>query len=515
MEKKHFFKSEEQNQARLGSAMAKKRSLNKQLFSLFGNALAALCLVATALLTSACAQDGFDDSETWESDVKNATLSSPTVDDITIAASTDGSKTVITWKVVYGAGGYYCSVYNVNDEDNPVAVDDYDDTLVDGCSVAVTRDEDTNYKFIIRTAGNEKLNNTEASASTEVAFNTFVDTYATIPSGTDLYEYFTNNPLPDEAEETELCFDLEPGGDYTLSDAYDFDMKKIILRTTSQSNHAKVTYTGETATLRTQTAFTLKYIDFDMSATSKALFELSKEKNENLLGATGTGSYYNIQEAIVINGCNIEGVCYRLIYDNGNKYCVEQMLIKNCFVHLTTVSDAPDNVIDMYGGFVNTMTIQNSTFYNTGDGSSKYFLRYSNDGRCDRAGYTKNTISYENCTLYNIVYSGQIGNYSGIAGKATSAWNMTNCIFVNCGSKAVPRRFIGGSVNSSSPPNFANNTYMYNDEFESTEGSVSPYDTSGTAIEEDPGFADPTNGDFTISGAAQIAKQTGDPRWLP
>jgi hypothetical protein len=41
------------------------------------------------------------------------------------------------------------------------------------------------------------------------------------------------------------------------------------------------------------------------------------------------------------------------------------------------------------------------------------------------------------------------------------------------------------------------------------------YDESGTIIEEDPMFADPSNGDFTISGATQVARQTGDPRWLP
>jgi hypothetical protein len=41
------------------------------------------------------------------------------------------------------------------------------------------------------------------------------------------------------------------------------------------------------------------------------------------------------------------------------------------------------------------------------------------------------------------------------------------------------------------------------------------YDNSGTTIEEDPQFADWANGDFSISGATQVARQTGDPRWLP
>ena len=32
---------------------------------------------------------------------------------------------------------------------------------------------------------------------------------------------------------------------------------------------------------------------------------------------------------------------------------------------------------------------------------------------------------------------------------------------------------------------------------------------------EDPKFANPANGDFHISGPTQVARKTGDPRWLP
>ena len=59
-------------------------------------------------------------------------------------------------------------------------------------------------------------------------------------------------------------------------------------------------------------------------------------------------------------------------------------------------------------------------------------------------------------------------------------------------------------------------TYMDADgSFQSTNGSCAGYDDSGSAIEEDPGFADPQSGDFTVSGPEQIARGTGDPRWLP
>ncbi|MCA5996789.1 DUF5123 domain-containing protein, partial [Bacteroides thetaiotaomicron] len=52
------------------------------------------------------------------------------------------------------------------------------------------------------------------------------------------------------------------------------------------------------------------------------------------------------------------------------------------------------------------------------------------------------------------------------------------------------------------------NTYWYN-------GSQSndKYDTN--TLDTDPGFINAVNGDFTVTGASQLEKRTGDPRWLP
>ncbi|MCD8290763.1 MAG: DUF4992 family lipoprotein [Prevotella sp.] len=489
--------------------------MRKNHFSLRRKAYALLSFTAGVLLFTSCAQDGFDNDETFSSSVTNTTLSSPSANDISIEASTDNSKTVITWKVIYGAGGYICSVYDVTDPDAPVAVDDYENTLVDGCSIAVTREEDTNYKFSIRTAGNEELNNKEAETTTEVEFNSFTETYATIPDGSDLAVWFAQNPVPDDAVNEALCYDLEQGGNYTLSEDVDFGLKKVTLRTKNQSDHAKITYTGSSVSILTQTALTIKYVDFDCSASKAGMIELSETPDESIYAATGSGTYYNIMYSIVINGCNIDGINGNIVYDNKVAYCLENLLIKNCVIRHTSNTVASNNISFYFpGGFINDFEIDNSTLWNAGESDATYFVQYNNSGRSTRAGYTKNYVSYKNCTFYNIAKTGQMGNYSGFNGQSTSVWVMTNCIFVDCGNNQVCRRFVGGAVNSSDAT-FLNNTYMFDGEFESTDGSVANYDTSGTAIEEDPGFKDPTNGDFTVSGSAQIAKRTGDPRWLP
>ena len=459
---------------------------------------------------SSCTSDPFD-GETFTSSVRNAQLKSPTADDITISASPDGAQTNISWPVVHGAGGYICSVYDVSDPTAPVAVDGYENKVIDGCSIVVSRTEDVNYQFSIKTAGNENLNNKEAETETKVSFNSFTPTYETIPDGSDLYQYFQTNALPESSVTTNVCYDLEPGGRYTLSDVVDFTNHKVTIRTSSQSNHAKITYTGTGACLQTGTAFALKYVDIDCSGSSAAFFQLSSTPNESIKGiVSGTQSYYDIVDPIDFNGCNIDNVNGMLMYDNGIKYGVANMIVRNCVIHLTTNTESTITVFNFYGGGINSFSMKNTTVYNSGAQDHNYFLRYGNNARSTRMGYTQNLISYENCTFYNIAYKGQWGNYSGFNGQNCSYWVMNNCIFMNCGNSQVARRFIGGSINSSHPT-FLNNTYFYDGTFE----ECSAYDQSGTQIEEDPMLKDPVNGDFTVGGATQVSKGTGDPRWLP
>ena len=142
-------------------------------------------------------------------------------------------------------------------------------------------------------------------------------------------------------------------------------------------------------------------------------------------------------------------------------------------------------------------------------------MQYNNSGRATRAGYTNSWVKFLNSTFYNIAKAGQWANYGGFSGQKCSCFDVEKCIFVECGNKQVIRRILAGRAPSSyASVTTAYNTYMFGGEFESTGGVVDPYDLSGTAIEETPGFKDAANGDFTISGAAQLANKTGDPRWI-
>ena len=231
-----------------------------------------------------------------------------------------------------------------------------------------------------------------------------------------------------------------------------------------------------------------------------------------------TGDYYIVRGALTINGCNITGVNNNLIYDGNKKYCYESVVINNTMAHLTLSSQtnvSGNAVIYFKGGFANTLQVSNSTIWNTGDSDSKYFVQYNNSGRATRAGYNNSNVNFLNCTFYNIAKTGQWANYGGFNGQKCAYFDVERNIFVDCGNKQVIRRILGGrSASSYDVVKTQFNTYMFDGEFESTGGIVENYDVTGNCLETDPGFKDAKNGDFTISGSAQLENKTGDPRWI-
>lgn len=476
---------------------------------------------ASTLFLASCAKDGYDD-ESFDSGVSNTQVSAIAVDDITIATSADGKTQTISWPVVMGAGGYRVSLVDVGNPEEPII----GDSLVDGCSVTAKREEDVNYKLTILTLGNKSKNNTDASEAVVKEFSTFTPTYMTIPAGSDLKEWFAANPIPADKVGENLNYDLEGGADYKLSGLLDFGANSVTLRSNSKSTFAKITFTDATSELSTSAGIVLKYLDFDCSASSAAFLSLSRQPAIEPVVVNAWGADYNfyrVKDNITIMSCNISGVNSYFLWDNQVQvWYADNVLVDNCLVHLTTPKDSKAVSGGYFwtnkgSGFFRNLTVTNSTFYNTGEGDVKYFVQYGGFGNDQvkdpdtQFGWTDNTITYDNCTFYHVCSSGQWGNYNGVAGKKTSYWNMLDCIFYDCSSSGVARRFLAGKQNQETAV-FANNTYMKKD---GTFDNPDPYDKSGTDIKEDPQFKDPENGDFTISNATHVALGVGDPRWLP
>ncbi|MBQ5983206.1 MAG: DUF4957 domain-containing protein [Prevotella sp.] len=456
-------------------------------------------------LLSSCA-DTYSGNDAFDGGVRNAQLVSPAEGDITITPNTDGDKMTITWPVVFGAGGYEVFLYDLSNDE--VLSSD----TIDGCSHTYDREEDVNYKLTIRTLGNKKLNNSDAPSATEKLFNSFEASFATIPEG-DLYEYFQKNPIPETSAGQNLNFDLTPGGHYTVSDVLDFGKFMVTLRSTNKTNNAIITY-NEGGGLATCSGFKAKYITFECEASTQPVLALSAEPNPEILDADHN-NHHQIVEPISFQNCQVNNVKRTFMYDNKVKYCVKNFSITNTVVKFTPdekmSSSAYFQIYDG-GGFINDFTATNCTFWCANSNKVQYFIRYNNSGRCDRAGYLTNSINFKSCTFYNIAKEGQMANHGGFDGRNTSNYDITNNIFVDCGSGQVPRR-ITGRISDAATNNFAYNTYWFNGAPETEGFTTNSYDKSGNALQSDPAFEDAANGNFKPTGSEQVARKTGDPRW--
>jgi hypothetical protein len=475
---------------------------------------------AGALFFTSCAKDGFDD-ETFDSGVSNTQVATISADEITITPSADGKSQTITWPVVMGAGGYRVSLVDLGNIEEPII----NDSIVDGCSVTGKREEDVNYKLTVLPLGNVKKSTTDASSAASVEFSTFTPTYKTIPAGSNLNEWFAANPFPEETKEENLNFDLEAGGEYTLSGTLDFNTQPVTLRSNSKSNHATINFTGE-ASVTFVAPFNLKYVDVDCSAqeissTNHGIFAFSKDPSAAKKGTDIDPKYKwanpLIEKPVTFLNCNFKSVKSYFFWDNQQAVCAMTMLIDNCVVHLAPEKAFSGGVFwTNKGGQVNELYITNSTFFELDDcvGDYKYFYQagmVSGEEIYADKTIATNTVSYTNSTFYHVTWNGgQWGNYNRMGGRACSHWIMTDCIFFDCSPSGVARRFLHGKTGQDAK--FSNNTYMNADGTFQDPGN---YDLSGTDIKEDPQFADPDDGDFTISGATQVARKTGDPRWLP
>ena len=458
-------------------------------------------LAVCALYVAGCA-DHYDGDETWSPQVKNATLTSPEAGKITISPSADGSTMTIAWPVVYGAGGYSVALYNVNKPNSPMLV--AADTI-DGCSFRVSREEDTNYSLTIRTLGNLKYNNREAQEQTEYKFNTFLPTYTEIPDGSDLKAWFSENPIPADST-SHLCYDLVPGGHYTVSGKIDFNGHQVTLRSSSKASYANVVMEAGSY-FNTYAGFTLKYLNINAEATNKPLISFSDEPDESIKNLIGEKGCYFIMDPVVVQGCNISNLGSSIVASNSTKYDVRVVSINNTVVQLDKTLPAANSaaVIYMKSGFISDFTIKNSTVYSR-EKTDVFFIQHGGRPK-DVSDEEQRYVSIVNCTLANIAYGKNFCDYHN--GQTTYHYTLKNTIVVDCG-KANFLTGLNKGQSSDNPVWDVNNNTCWRDGADAS-GSQTGIKNPGLWLTTDPGI-DPANDKFTPAAAQQEAGQ-GDPRW--
>lgn len=485
----------------------KKRPLWMKAFSL------AIGLTATGVLMTACTK-GYDDDPAFESSVKNSTLKALAADDIVVKSSADGSTFTFTWQVVHGAGGYEVKLFNVSDPDNAVLVKA--DTT-DACTVTMPREDDVNYMVAVRALSNASLGNTEQAEATEKTFTTFTPTYGTISYDEypDLKAYFDANPLPEGPTEM-LCFDLEGGKEYTLSGDIDFGGHHVTIRCTNKNSHAGLKPAAG-AKFVTFGSFYLKYLDVDCAETNKPIVELSETPDDSIKNLVGTSGYYFIQDPIVFQSCNIKNLGACLIQDQG-KYVVRNMTINDCVIAIDRTAEATnavagDPIIKLTkASYVTDFVVKNSTIYSK-EHTSSAFLTYNGRPKELNDASELQKISFVSTTLFNLSYSTNFRGDTRTQGQTSNYFTVEKCIIVDCGKKNFINSLIR-QLSTNPTVSYYKNTYWWDGANVKESQVCDGGDRSGTALDTDPDFKDPANGDFTPQGADQINNATGDPRWL-
>lgn len=477
-----------------------------------------IILFIFVLLLSSCI-DGYENDKLWSSGVENITLESPNAESVTITPSADGSTLNFKWPVVMGAGGYEFALYIVDDPNNPVAVGE-EKQIIDGTTAQREMKEDTYYKVIIKTLGNEKYNNKEAETASEIDYNNLLPVTAIIPNGTNLTEYFSANPIP--ASSTELCYEMEAGGEYTMNGNVPIGMTSVTFRG-NKVNHAKLTLTNGSF-LNSGAGLKLKFIDIDCSSfegvyTSNAIILMDSNFDTAVAASTSTNGYLVIPTTspIAIQSCEIKGLKHYLFYDNGNKYGIGTFLIKDCIIGQNTNSFGYAT-IRLQSGMIKDMTLTNSTFYNEVPAHGSNRIIQISSGHVGSVkpimeiwANGSNTIT--NSTFYQFSKGAQSFNSNGAMGQATDRVTVQNCIVVDTSENGgFIRRLRRG--NTTAIFSAANNSYWYDGAFPTGEIS-SGRDVSGTHLESDPQLTYLGDGKFTMNGPEQISKRVGDPRWLP
>ncbi|MCH5306746.1 MAG: DUF4957 domain-containing protein [Prevotella sp.] len=464
---------------------------------------------AAALFTVSCADDELS-GDTFVGTYSGSQLSKPDEGSITIKTSADRTTQTVSWKTVDGALSY---VINVRAGSNKDSYDEVvaKDVLVRGNSYTFARTSKKYYRVSLTTAYNPAEGNTASDPNDPAVkeWDTF-STDITLPVGTDLASYFKENDPKTLSEGMPLIIGLEAGGEYTVSDAIDFSGVNATISGDSE-NMPVITFANQAesmGTIVTDYTFGFENVEIqweESESAGTALVQLSKTP-----GYEATNNYYRI-DRISFTNVKITDLKGCLVFDNSVQYCIVELTIDNCLMKLATVTSAINNgsLISIFGGGIKDFSISNSTVYQTGEGNSQYFLRYNNSARIDRFGFNesgyepnKTTITYHNNTFYKVA-SGNWSNYTGI--QNGTIYDISKNIWFECGDGAIARRILGnGSLSSSSSATWTFNTYS---------ADQGTYDT-GTYFTTDPGFANPAEGDFTISGSDQLSNQTGDPRWL-
>ena len=485
--------------------------------------------VAIASLCATSCAEGADCDERFDAGVNNAQLESPVIDlsCFESIANADGSETVkFTWPVVMGAGGYEVKVANVNDPANPVYLVD---TLIDGQTVTFAKTEDTSYDVAVRTLGNEKRNNKEASAASVYAYSTWAP-MIDVPAGAELSAFVAANIIEPEDADLGQGFRLAAGAEYTIEAPVDFNLYNMTLL--GDANNRPIVKVKGDGCLMTQAGLKVKYISFDCTEmTELGLITMHSTPDESIstttLGFKEDGANqdaYHVKKPIILNGCWVKNLPHGIIYDNQQPYAIWDLRIQDCLVQLCNTGG--NAILNLYkkGKSIKDMLIENCTMYNTSHNNSAYFIRYNNASNSQPKKVYGDANAKSTHKWYNNTFA---KTFSGKDfGNNTTQQNVFFIYMENNNFYDVFRLY--QYLHNNTKRYTTNNALCYKDGSPQSNDYGGRTDSDGkpyTTLEETPFFNEPEggfpaldltqpNGGVNFKATGALSSTIGDPRWL-
>lgn len=462
-------------------------------------------LAASVMLFGACT-DAIE-PETFDPGVSNATLAAP---EITAMASADGKSTILSWPVLFGAGGFQMSLYKLEGGTEVAIVTD---TIIDGSTCELPREDDTNYKLLVQTLGNEKYNN-KASEQVEFLFSSLVPKIHEnlIPAGTDLTVWLQENQSVIDAQTEEWAIELQCGETYQMSGSFYVGTLPFTLRSSDKNGVPPTIVMGENAGIVTESGIKIKNLNFDCSnMTNKKTGIISYSSSPTI---DKTKDFYLINEKtpVVLQNCKITGLKTNLFYDGGKEWAVHTQMVTDCIIEVDheAMGNNGAEIFNMAKGFCFDLRFLNSTLYSK-ETSSKdaAFIVYTGKRPNQICGgiYPTNIVQVLNSTFVNFQYKKSICAYTRLGGQSMFTIEMDKCIFLDCGNNRVARDFCGNG-NGNETQEIRVNNYWYDGAKGDTGRAI------GDNLGLDPQFSQNENGIFVVGNAELKAAGLGDPRGL-
>lgn len=251
-------------------------------------------------------------------------------------------------------------------------------------------------------------------------------------------------------------------------------------------------------------------------ATSPATIDASVLTGDNAIIKMAPVEDMTTLEKVVFSNLNMK-IATRLFYANKQKYWVKKLYVDNCLIAVD--GTFKKSIFDCNGGGnVSHLLVNKSTIYaNPKVGQNGgFFSSQSSQKPTEFGADEKQTFEITNSTLYNITNANDMCTLRE-KDKDYLTFILTDNIIVNCGkNKQFFKGFAGGSDAKKATWIVDKNTIFWGGVDVSKDETIKGTNAEvKNCLTTDPGFADPENGDFTVSMASDQAKyKTGDPRWV-